>query len=263
MSEAIVSLRDLRFCYGKEAPLVLDDLSLAIPKGSVTAILGPNGCGKTTLLHILLGRLQPLRGEIMLDGRDQNGYTRKAMSQLIGLVPQDEDVPFEFSVLEYVVLGRAPFLGLLDSPTEADYRLAAAAIAEVGIDALAQRPVPSLSGGERQLARLARALAQEPALMLMDEPTSHLDISNQGRVLNLIHRLVSKQTKTVVFTTHDPTSAASIADYVILLKGGQTVAAGAAEAVITAPNLFTVYNTPVEVHRLHGRLVVLAPEPRG
>jgi iron complex transport system ATP-binding protein len=109
------------------------------------------------------------------------------------------------------------------------------------------------------LARLA--LAQEQALMLIDEPNSHLDISNQGLVLNLVRHLVSKGEKTVVFTTHDPTFAVSVADYVVLLKNGQTVAAGAVDEVITGVNLSTVYNTPVEVHRLNGRLVVLAQEP--
>jgi len=259
----MIHIQDLRFGYAKEAPLVLQGLSLAIPKGSVTAILGPNGCGKTTLLHILLGRLQPLQGVVTLDGQHQGSYSRQAMSRLIGLVPQDEDVPFEFSVLEYVVLGRAPYLGWLDSPKESDYRIAAAAVAEIGIDHLMQRPIPSLSGGERQLARLARALAQEPALMLMDEPTSHLDISNQGRVLSLIRHLVNKRAKTVIFTTHDPTAAAGVADYIVLLKNGQTVATGAVEAVITGPNLHAVYDTAVEVHRLHGRLVVLAQDGRG
>jgi iron complex transport system ATP-binding protein len=261
MIGAMIYLQDLRFNYDKEAPLVLQDLSLSIPKGSVTAILGPNGCGKTTLLHILLGSLKPLQGEIYLDGKRQNDYSRKAMSQLIGLVPQDEDVPFEFSVLEYVVLGRAPYLGWLDSPSKTDYIVAEASIAEVGIEHLAGRSVPSLSGGERQLARVARALAQEPVLMLMDEPTSHLDISNQGLVLQLVRHLVSKRGKTVVFTTHDPTSAVSIADYVVLLKGGQTVAAGAVDQVITGANLSRVYDTPVEVHRFNGRLIVLAQEP--
>jgi len=261
MNGSMILLQDLRFCYDKEAPLVLEDLSLAIPKSSVTAILGPNGCGKTTLLHILLGSLKPMQGEILLDGNPQNSYSRKAMSQLIGLVPQDEDIPFEFSVLEYVVLGRAPYLGWLDSPKQADYAVAEASIAEVGIEHLTQRSIPSLSGGERQLARFARALAQEPALMLMDEPTSHLDISNQGLVLHLVRQLVNQRGKTVVFTTHDPTSAVSVADYVVLLKDGQTVAAGAVDEVITGANLSVVYNTEVEVHRLNGRLVILAQEP--
>ncbi len=153
MKGSMICLQDLRFNYDKEAPLVLHDLSLAIPKGSVTAILGPNGCGKTTLLHILLGSLKPMQGEISLDGKPHNSYSRKAMSQLIGLVPQDENVPFEFSVLEYVVLGRAPYLGWLDSPKETDYAVAEASIVEVGIEYLAHRSVPSLSGGERQLTR--------------------------------------------------------------------------------------------------------------
>ncbi len=261
MTVSAISLRNLRFGYDAQAPLVLRDLSLEIPDSTITAILGPNGSGKTTMLHVLLGRLVPQQGEIRLAGEPQTSLSRKSMSRLIGLVPQDEDVPFEFSVLEYVVLGRAPYLGWLETPKLADYELALAALDDAGITHLRDRTVPSLSGGERQMARLARTLAQASRIMLLDEPTSHLDLSNQSRVLHLIRALAGRGI-TVVFTTHDPTAAAAIADYTVLLRDGQTLAAGPTRQVVTGENLTAVYNTPVEVHQVEQRLVALSPIDR-
>ena len=223
--------------------------------------MGPNGCGKTTMLHVLLGRLTPQQGEIRLAGEVQHTLSRKEMSRLIGLVPQDEIVPFEFSVLEYVVLGRAPYLGWLETPKPADYELAQAALADAGIAYLQDRAVPSLSGGERQMARLARTLAQAAQIMLLDEPTSHLDLSNQSRVLRIMCELAGRGI-TVVFTTHDPTAAAAIADYTVMMRDGQTLAAGPTKQVITGANLTAVYNTPVEVYQVEERLVALSPVVR-
>jgi len=261
MTTPVISLQDLRFQYDPSAPLVLNELSLDIPGGTVTAILGPNGSGKTTLLHLLLGRLVPQHGQIFLAGNAQDSLTRKDMSRLIGLVPQDEEIPFDFSVLEYVVLGRAPYLGWLDTPKTEDYTVAQAAIADVGITHLQHRTIPSLSGGERQLARLARTVAQGTAIMLLDEPTSHLDLSNQSRVLHLM-RDMARRGATAVFTTHDPTAAAAVADYTVLMRGGKPLAAGSTNTVMTGENLSAVYNTPIVVHQLGDRLVVLPPISR-
>lgn len=252
----MIVLDNLCFRYNTDAPLVLCGLSLTIGSGTITAILGPNGSGKTTLMHVLLGRLQPLEGEIRLNGQRQRDMSRRSMAQTIGLVPQDENVPFEFTVLEYVVLGRAPYLGWLDTPSDLDYELALEALAGAGIEHLQARTIPSLSGGERQLARLARALAQSPHILLLDEPTSHLDLGNLDRVLRLMNQLSHKGV-TVVFTTHDPTSAASVADSLVLLRGGQAVAAGPTHEVMTAENLTQVYNADIDVHHIDGRLVAL------
>lgn len=252
----MISLAGLRFSYDRAAPVVLHDLSLDIPPNTVTAILGPNGSGKTTLLHILLGRLSPQQGTISLAGQPQRAYSRQALSRLIGLVPQDEYIPFDFSLLEYVLLGRAPYLGLLEMPGEADRQAAVEALATTGLTALQQRTVPSLSGGERQLAWLARALAQKPRILLLDEPTSHLDLSNRGRVLQVL-RALTREGVTVVFTTHDPNAAAEVADYVVLLRAGQTLAAGPTAQALTAANLSQTYDAPVSVIEAHGRLVVV------
>jgi iron complex transport system ATP-binding protein len=252
----IVSLHGLRFGYTRSAALVLHDLDLAISPGAVTAILGPNGCGKTTLLQILLGRLQPLAGEVRLAGRTASAIPRRELSQLIGLVAQEEEVPFEFTVLEYVVLGRAPYLDWLSMPSAEDYQVAAAAIAQIGIAALQHRIVTTLSGGERQLVRLARALAQQPSILLLDEPTNHLDLSNRGHVLRILRALAAAGTA-VIFTTHDAAAAASVAEQAILMREGRVVDAGAVEQVFTDANLSAVYRTPIRVRRVEGQLVIL------
>jgi iron complex transport system ATP-binding protein len=253
----VLALHDLQFRYERSAPLVLQGLSLAVHAGTVTAILGPNGSGKTTLLHILLGRLQPLGGVILLEQQPLDRMSRRAMSQTIALVAQEEEVPFEYAVLEYVVLGRAPYLGWLDAPKPSDYAEAEVAIQQAGIAHLRWRSMPSLSGGERQLARLARALAQRPRILLLDEPTNHLDLSNQGRVLQMMRTLAAQEVA-VIFTTHDATAAAIVAQSVILMRDGQTLAAGATRDVMTDANLTRLYQTPVRVRELDGRLVVLS-----
>jgi iron complex transport system ATP-binding protein len=252
-----LSLHDLRFRYERDAPFVLQGLSLQVQPGTITAILGPNGSGKTTLLHILLGRLKPLEGVVLLQGQPLDRLSRRDLSRAIALVAQEEDVSFEYAVLEYVILGRAPYLGWLDAPKPADYAEAETAIRQAGVAHLQWRSMPSLSGGERQLARLARALAQRPRILLLDEPTNHLDLSNQGRVLHMM-RVLAAQGVAVIFTTHDATAAASVAQAVILVRKGQTLAAGPTADVMTDANLTLLYQTPVRVRQVEGRLVVLA-----
>ncbi len=255
-STGIISLGGLHFSYNGTQHPVLQDLSLEIPKAAVTAILGPNGSGKTTLLSILLGMLSPQEGTILINGRRREEYSRAAMSQFMGLVPQDEYFPFGFSVWEYVLLGRAPYLGLLERPGEADRIAATDALSKTGLAALRDRLVPSLSGGERQLATVARALAQKPRILLLDEPTSHLDLSNKRHVLRLI-RTLAEDGVTIVITTHDPNAAASVADYIVLMRQGRTVAVGATDTTFNSENLSSTYGLPVEVMHVHERPVVL------
>jgi iron complex transport system ATP-binding protein len=272
--QGILSVQGLWFSYNGPGHPVLRDLSLEVPEGAVTAILGPNGSGKTTLLRLLLGVLRPLGGEIRIDGRPLWGpknragrgqqagpageapYSRKERARLVGLVPQEEHIPFDFSVLEYVLMGRAPYLGPLDMPGEADYREAAEALRRVGLVELQDRPLPTLSGGERQLAALARALAQRTRILLLDEPASHLDLSNQARLLEIMRGLAAGGA-TLVLTTHDPNLASAVAGHAVLMQGGQVLATGPAESVLTAELLSATYNTPVTVHHVDGRRVIL------
>jgi iron complex transport system ATP-binding protein len=252
----ILSVSGLSFRYNGAAPAVLRDLSLEIPAGAVTAILGPNGSGKTTLLRLLLGVLRPRAGTIRLAGRPQGSYSRREWSQQVGLVPQDEHIPFDFSILEYVLLGRAPYLRPLAMPGEADYRAAREALQATGLVDLQDRPLPNLSGGERQLAVVARALAQGPRILLLDEPTAHLDLGNQGRLLAIMRELAAAGV-TLALTTHDPNLASAVAGHAVLMRHGQILDAGPAGAVLTADRLSATYGVPVQVFQVDGRRVIL------
>jgi iron complex transport system ATP-binding protein len=254
--QAILSISGRWLSYDGPGRAVLRDLSLEIPAGAVTAILGPNGSGKTTLLRLLLGVLRPAAGTIRLAGRPQGSYSRRERGQFVGLVPQDEHIPFDFSVIEYVLLGRAPYLGPLQMPGEADRLVAREALRTTGLEQLQDRTLPSLSGGERQLATVARALAQQPRLLLMDEPTAHLDLSNQGRLLEIMRALVAGGV-TLVLTTHDPNLAASVAGLCVLMREGQVLDAGPAEMTLTAEKLSATYGLPVQVFQVDGRRIIL------
>ena len=253
---AIIALHDIQFSYDGPANAVLHNLSLEIRANTVTAILGPNGSGKTTLLHLIMRMLQPQAGTIMLDNRAQGAYSRRALSRLLGLVPQEESTPFDFSVLEYVLLGRAPHLGMLETPGEKDYHAALEALETVGLLSLRERSVTSLSGGESQMATLARALVQESRILLLDEPTAHLDLGNRNRILNVMRTLADNGV-TVIFTTHDPNAASAVADDVILVREGTLLAYGSTPAVLNAENLTATYDVPVEVIAVHGRPLVV------
>lgn len=252
----IVSIRDLSFAYSESGPEVLRDLSLDIGAGTICALLGPNGSGKTTLLNLILGWLRPLEGRIELDGRAGADLSRREMSRVIGFVPQEEPAGFELSVLEYVLLGRAPYLGFLETPGAEDRRAADAALEAAGIRKLRGRPLPTLSAGEKQLASLARVLAQDPSIFLLDEPMSHLDLANTQRICWTIESLRDKG-KTVVFTTHDPNIASASADTVVLLLKGQVVAAGPVRETLNAANIKTTYSVDAEILEGNGRPVIL------
>ena len=254
--ETIISLRDLRFGY-EAHKTVLNGLSLDIPTGTVTSILGPNGTGKTTLLNTILGLYKPQGGDIIINGHSLSSYSRRDLSRIIGLVPQSEEVPFNYSVLEFVMLGRTPHMGLLSMPSEKDYAMALNTLSLLGISELEARSVQDLSGGEHQMVLLARALAQDPKVLLLDEPTSHLDLSNTGNILNILKELSRSRCVSVIFTTHDPDAAILSASQLVLMQFGKVLDAGPLESVLTSEKLTQTYGTPVEVSSVNGRLVAL------
>ena len=254
----IIELRGATFCYTvkphknyRKPSLQLDraalrNVSVCIPRGSITAVLGPNGAGKSTMLDLCLGWKQPLAGEVLLRGRSIKSYSRKEMGRIVGLVPQNEQLQFDYSLLEYVLLGRAPYLRQLELPGEREVKVAEEALKQVGIFHLAERRVTQLSGGEHQLLMIARSLAQQPEMLILDEPTSQLDPGNRLRIVNLLRRL-NGEGKTIMFTTHDPSLAAALAGHVILLKNGALLQAGDTEQTLTGEHLSQLYDVPVEV----------------
>ncbi len=256
MTDALISIRDLEFSYNGDHRKVLQGLSLDLPAGSITAILGPNGAGKSTLVHILLGILKPAGGQISILGKSIQVYTRRELSHLIAFVPQSEYTAFDFSVIDYVLMGRAPHIGMLQMPTKKDIERTLEQLENLGLTHLARRSVLELSGGEHQLVLIARALVQEPQMLLLDEPTTHLDLSNQGRILNTLTRLAEAGT-TVVYTTHDPDSAARTAQYLVLMREGQVLSSGEVGPVLTAQNLTRTYGVPVRVVQVDGYPFVL------
>jgi iron complex transport system ATP-binding protein len=220
-------------------------LNVAVAQGEVLALLGPNGGGKTTLLKTLLGILRPLAGEVALAGRTLASLTTSERAREIAYVPQVHTPSFAFTVETVVLMGRTAHGGLFSRPSAKDRAVAARALDRFGITHLAHRPYTLISGGERQLVLLARALAQEPRFIVLDEPTASLDFGNQGKVMREIRALASSG-HGVLFTTHDPNHALRAADRAFLLREGIGVAEGKVGEVLTKPQLERLYGTPIE-----------------
>ena len=231
-AELAVSVRDLGFSYQPGA-WVLKGLSFAAKKGSIHAILGQNGCGKTTLMRVILGLLKPLEGSVEKSG-------------IAALVPQLFQAVFSFTALDMVLMGRARKIGLFSSPSASDERLAMAAMERLEVGHLADRPFTELSGGQRQLVMLARALAAEADILVMDEPASSLDLGNQAMLIRRIRELSRAGALTVIFSTHLPQHALAVADEVLVMAGGGRYLSGPAAEVLTEENLSEVYATVIK-----------------
>jgi iron complex transport system ATP-binding protein len=248
----ILEARKLAFGYpGRQVGAGLD---LALPAGEVLCILGPNGGGKTTLFRTLLGLLPALAGELRLGGVPLESLPQDEIARRLGYVPQDHAPEFAFTVREVALMGRAARIDLFAAPGPRDHAATAVALESLGIAALAERPYTEVSGGERQLALLARALAQEPLALVLDEPTASLDFGNQVRVLREIRRLADAGLA-VVFSTHHPDEAFRCADRALLLARGGAYRLGTPEQVITAENLNAVYGVAVKVAAMNGTRV--------
>src|ERR1051326_141432 len=200
-SDSLLDMQAITFGYHRQ-PL-LYDMHLQVRAGEMLGLLGPNGSGKTTLLRLISGVLRPQRGTVMLDGRDARAWGRREMARRVAVVPQEMHIPFAFTVEELVSLGRTPYTTLLGSPTQEDRRIVQMALQAADIELLAKRFFNELSGGERQRVTVAMALAQRPSLLLLDEPTSHLDIKYQIELLELVQRLNRETGVTVIAAMHD------------------------------------------------------------
>ena len=257
----MLSVRDL--WAGYPGRTVLRGIDLAVAKGEVVALVGPNGCGKTTLMRAVTNVIRPDRGEVWLADEDACSLSTRERARRVAVVPQAAALPAGFSALEQVLLGRTPYIGLIASEGPAD--LAAARRAMVATDcwSLAQRPVEQLSGGERQRVLLARALAQAPQLLLLDEPTAHLDLGHQVRAFRLAARLGRENGLAVLAAVHDLTLASLFADRIALMQDGQILLDGRPDAVLRPEIIERVYGSAVVVlpHPTTGRPIVL-PDPR-
>ena len=238
MSLAAAELAEVELALGGRP--VLRGVSATLADGEITALLGPNGAGKSSLLRLLAGTLAPSAGRVTVFGRQPADYARAALARLVAVVPQATSIPFAFRVREVVAMGRAPHVGLLGLARPADHRAVAAAMVQAGVAALAARPFDQLSGGEQQRVIVARALAQEPRLLLLDEATAHLDLHHSERIMDLVAELNRRARLAVVLVTHDPNLAARRAGRVLMLAEGRLVAGGRPAEVLT-PELLARY----------------------
>lgn len=234
------------------------DVSLSIDPGEVLCLLGPNGSGKTTLFRTLLGLLPPQGGRVCLGGEDIGHLRRGEIARRIAYVPQALAAVFPYRAIDIVLMGRTAHRGLFSGPTSEDVTIARRALDDLRIGALAERDVARLSGGQRQLVIVARALAQAAPLIVMDEPTASLDFGNQVTVLAEVQRL-ARRGKGVILSTHDPDQAFAVATHVALMNHGEIVASGAPADVLTVANLKGVYGVDVSVERLSEGQMVCAP----
>lgn len=227
---AAIDIKDLDFSYGKQQ--VLRRVSFVVSKGDFFIIIGPNGSGKTTLMKAINGISKIQHGRVEILGSDIHRYTKRTLAQTVALVPQDVPADFPFAVIELVLMGRAPFLGVLGLPHKEDETMAYQALSFTGVEHLAGRTLDQLSGGERQLVFIARAICQQPQIILLDEPTASLDLSHQMRIMDLMEKLKLEKGITVVMVSHDVNLAAMYGDSLLLLKDGSIVSLGSPEDVL-------------------------------
>jgi len=257
----MMSLEAQSLAFGYPERPVGHDVSLVVEPGEVLCLLGPNGCGKTTLFKTLLGLLPPQGGQVRLSGDALTGLSRQEIARRIAYVPQATSSMFSYTAFDLVLMGRAAHRNLFAGPTQEDHDYAHRALSELGISDLADRDVTRLSGGQRQLVIVARAIAQAASLIVMDEPTASLDFGNQVVVLAQVRRLADRGAG-IVLSTHDPDHAFAVAHRVALLHEGTIVAIGAPADVLTAERLRQVYSIEVTIERLRNGQTICAPAYR-
>ena len=240
---AAIDIQQLSHFFGTQP--VLDDLSFSIGAGKFFIIIGPNGAGKTTLMRSMVGLLSPREGEIKVLGKPLADYRKKELAQLVAYVPQAVRLEFPFSVADVVLMGRAPYNSALGIERKGDFEIANQAMQFTEVDHLAARRLDQLSGGEFQRAMVARAICQEPDILLLDEPTASLDLAHQVRIMDLMENLKAERGTTVVMVSHDINLAGMYGDQLLLLKDGRILQQGLPAEVLKADTLQDAYQCPV------------------
>lgn len=244
----LAALRGENLTLSYQSRTVSRELDVEIPAGKVTVIIGPNACGKSTLLRALSRLLTPTTGQVYIEGKNLASLGAKAFARQLGLLPQSSTAPFGITVADLVGRGRFPHQRMLQQWSHEDETAVRSALEATGLTDLAQRPVDELSGGQRQRVWIALLLAQDTPVMLLDEPTTYLDISHQLEVLELCRRLNREQGRTVVLVLHDLAQAARFADQLLVLHDGKLAAAGAPAEVLTVELLAEVFGLHAQVH---------------
>jgi iron complex transport system ATP-binding protein len=259
---AVIEVIEASISFGRHA--VLDSVSITVGRGEIVGVVGPNGAGKTTLLKVAMGALRPSAGRVLLNGANAFRLSAAERARVVAHVPQNPNVPEGFTALEVVLMGRTPHLGFLRWEGAQDLKLAMAAMEATGTDGLADRWLGSLSGGEAQRVFVARALAQEPVVLALDEPTTHLDLGYQISVMDSVARARRERWIGVLVAMHDVTLAAQYCDRVLMLASGRIRAEGTPHEVLRPELLSTVFDASVTVipHPVSGMPVALASRRR-
>ena len=242
---SLLEVKNLAFRYSRERGDVFKNISFAVEKGEMFTLLGPNGAGKSTLLNCIAALASPTEGSVLVNGKPVESYSTRALAKHIGYVRQHIAVTYGYTVREYLVMGAAPRIGMFSTPKQEDYERAEQAIADLSLEKLADRTVSHLSGGERQRVAVARAIVQDPEVILFDEPTSALDFGNQIRVMRTCKQLTERG-YAVVMTTHNPDQPILLGGKVAMLNADGTLAVGDAETTLTSERLSELYGT--ELH---------------
>jgi len=246
--DLMLELNNISCGYNKMP--IYEGINFKVHSGSIVCIMGRNGIGKTTLLKTILGSLNILNGSIILNGKDILSYNNKERAQQIGYVPQSHVPPFPYSVRDVVVMGRTPHLSMFSVPGDADYSQADEILEKIGIEYLREKIYTQISGGERQLVIIARALIQNPKILIMDEPTASLDYGNQIKIINTIKAL-SKEKISVIMTTHHPEQAFECADLVVAMTENKVISTGLPVEILTEELIEEIYGVKVTVQKIN------------
>ncbi|MEA1963972.1 MAG: ABC transporter ATP-binding protein [Candidatus Aerophobetes bacterium] len=252
-----LKIQELNFRY--DSRLVLKEIGLEVEEGEILTLVGPNGSGKTTLLRCIMGILNPERGYILIDGKLISKIKRKELARRIAYVPQSEPTSFPTTVFDTILMGRKPYLNW--NPSVKDFRIVSEALHLLGLKEFALRDLNELSGGEKQKVLIARAIVQEPETMLLDEPTSNLDLKHQLEILEIVKNLVKEKAISVIMAMHDLNLASRYSDKLVMLKNGKIFGIGIPKQVITSENMKSVYGVEAVIYNQSRTPYVVAKNP--